>query len=348
MLQTKLSKNLFKPKTGPNSMKWTGKRVLVTGAEGFIGSHLTEALVREGAEVTALVRSNFQGDCGFIESFSPEMKRKIKIYFGDLMDIESIYNAVRGNEIVFNLAAEISIPYSYVHPRSFLHTNVVGTFNILMACKDLKVSNLVHMSTSEVYGTPQTVPIKETHPLIGQSPYSATKISAEKIAESFYRSYNVPVTIVRAFNTYGPRQSDRAIIPTLITQALFHDTISVGNLVPTRDLNFVTDTVSGLMRVAETKSLIGEVVNIGSGREISIGNLLKKIVLLTDTKAKLVQDPKRLRPEKSEVMRLCADTTKLRKSTGWQPQVTLDEGLKKTIAWIRMNKKRYKIGEYKI
>lgn len=329
-------------------MNWKGKRVLVTGAEGFIGSHLTEALVRAGAEVTAFVRSNFQGDCGFIETFPSETKSKTKLYFGDLLDIESVYNAVQGNDIVFNLAAEISIPYSYVHPRSFLHTNIEGTFNLLMACKESNVKNLIHMSTSEVYGTPQTVPIKETHPLIGQSPYSATKISAEKIAESFYRSYGLPVTIVRAFNTYGPRQSDRAIIPTLISQALFNDTISVGNLTPTRDLNFVTDTVDGLMKVALTPALIGDVVNIGSGREISIGNLLKKIVILTNTKATLVQDKKRLRPEKSEVMRLCADNTKIRKTTGWQPRVSLDEGLKKTIAWVKMNKSRYKIGEYKI
>lgn len=329
-------------------MDWRGKKVLVTGAEGFIGSHLTEELVKAEAIVTAMVKSNFQHDCGFINSFGAEIKSKIKIFFGDLNDYESVKNSVRGNEVVFNLAAEISVPYSYIHPRSFVHTNIIGTFNVLMACKEEGVKRLVHMSSSEVYGTPDSVPIKESHQLKGQSPYSASKIGAEKLAESFYLSYGLPVTIVRAFNTYGPRQSARAIIPTIITQALFKKEILVGNMNPTRDLNYIGDTVRGLLASAASTELVGEVVNIGTGKEISIGELLKKIIILTKSEARIVSDSQRLRPEKSEVMRLCADNSKIKMTTGWEPRVTLDEGLKNTIEWIRENPGYYKTGEYQI
>jgi dTDP-glucose 4,6-dehydratase len=329
-------------------MQWRGKKVLVTGAEGFIGSHLTEASVKNGAKVTALVKNNFQENVGFIEEFEPEVRNKLKIVFSDVNDYNAVAEAVKGQEIVFHLAAEISVPYSYVNPRTFVQTNIIGTFNMLMASRELGVKKLLHMSTSEVYGTPDSVPITEENKLKGQSPYSASKIAAEKLAESFYSSYDLPVVVVRAFNTYGPRQSARAVIPTLITQALFRDKIFMGNDKPTRDFNFVADTVAGLIKVAESDKLFGQVVNIGSGKEISTGDLAKKILELTGSNAKVVRDQKRLRPKNSEVMRLLADNSKVRKLTGWKPEVGLDEGLEKTIAYIKTHPHLFKIGEYQI
>ena len=329
-------------------MSWKDKNVLVTGSEGFIGSHLVEALVALGARVTALVKNNFQHNLGFIDEFKPEIAAKIKIRFADLNDCEAVKEAVSGNTIVFNLAAEISIPYSYANPRTFLHTNVIGTFNILSACREAKIERFIQMSTSEVYGTPDKTPIKEDQMLKGQSPYSASKIAAEKLVESFYCSYNLPAVIVRAFNTYGPRQSARAIIPAVITQALFKNKVFIGNTKPTRDFNFVTDTVDGLIKVAECSKLIGDVVNIGTGKEVSIGELIKKIILLTGSNAKPVQETKRFRPSQSEVMRVCADNAKVKKYTNWRPLVDLDRGLEKTIRWIKDNPKHFKIGEYEI
>jgi len=329
-------------------MQWRDKKVLVTGAEGFIGSHLTEVLVQKGAVVTALVKNNFQDNVGFIAEFKPEIQKKLKIVFSDINDYNAVADAVKGQEIVFHLAAEISVPYSYVNPRTFVQTNVMGTFNMLMAAKEHGVQKMLHMSTSEVYGTPDSVPIKEENQLKGQSPYSASKIGAEKLAESFYSSYDLPVVVVRAFNTYGPRQSARAVIPTIITQALFRDKIFMGNDKPTRDFNFVDDTVAGLIKVIESDKLYGEVVNIGSGKEISTGDIAKKIIVLTKSSAKIVQDKKRLRPKNSEVMRLLADNTKVRKLTGWKPAVDLEEGLKRTIDYIRTHPQNFKIGQYQI
>jgi NAD dependent epimerase/dehydratase len=329
-------------------MNWKGLKVLVTGAEGFIGSHLTEALVQKGAIVTALIKNNFQENQGFIDEFEPGTRKKIKVIFSDVNDYNAVADAVRGNHVIFHLAAEISVPYSYVHPRIFVQTNIIGTFNVLMACKGHGVKKLIHMSTSEVYGTPEKVPIREDDQLKGQSPYSASKISAEKLAESFFSSYGLPVVVVRTFNTYGPRQSARAIIPTLITQALFRQKIFMGNDKPTRDFNFVLDTVHGLIKVAENSKLVGQVVNIGSGKDISVGELAKKILQLTGSKAVVVRDPKRLRPKKSEVMKLRADNSKIRKFTGWKPETNLDDGLKQTIAYIAEHPHLFKTGEYQI
>ncbi len=329
-------------------MNWKGTKVLVTGAEGFIGSHLTETLVKKGAQVTALVKNNFKDDVGFIAEFEPEVRKKLKIVFSDINDYNAVLDAVRGNAIVFHLAAEISVPYSYVNPRTFVQTNVIGTLNVLMACREASVKRLLHMSTSEVYGTPDSVPITEAHQLKGQSPYSASKIGAEKLAESFYDSFGLPVTVVRCFNTYGPRQSARAVIPTLITQALFRDKILMGSALPKRDMNYVGDTVAGLIKIAETPKMEGEVINVGSGKEISIGDLAKKIISLSGSNAKVVTDKKRLRPVKSEVMRLMADNTKAQKLTGWRPAVRLEEGLAKTIEYVRTHPENFRIGEYQI
>jgi len=329
-------------------MDWKKEKVLVTGAGGFIGSHLTEELVKLGADVTAMVKNNSRHNCGFIEEFEPEVKDKIKIFFGDLNDIESVKNIVGENKVIFHLGAEISVPYSYVHPRSFVQTNIIGTLNILLACKENRIKNLILMSTSEVYGMPDTVPINEKHLLKGQSPYSATKIAAEKLAESFYSSYDLPVVIVRVFNTYGPRQSARAVIPTIITQALAGNKISVGNCETTRDFNYVTDIVNGLIKVAECPNVIGEVINIGSGKEISIKDLIEKIISLTESDCEIVQESERIRSSKSEVMRLMANNSKMKQLTGWQSKVSLDDGLKETINWIKNNIEIYKVGEYKI
>jgi dTDP-glucose 4,6-dehydratase len=322
------------------------KFVLVTGAEGFIGSHLVEKLLSIGANVTAMVKNNFKEDIGFLTDMPKN--NKLKICMGDLNDYDAVYDLCKNIEVVFHLGAEISVPYSYKHPRTFVNTNINGTLNVLTSARENKAKRVILMSTSEVYGTPDSIPIKETHTLKGQSPYSATKIAAEKLAESFHLSYGLPVVIVRAFNTYGPRQSSRAIIPTIITQALFKDKILVGNVKPTRDFNFVEDTAEGLIKAAEEDSLVGEVVNIGTGKEISIGDLTRKILQLTGSKATIEKEDLRLRPNKSEVMRLCADNSKMKEKTGWTPRTSFDIGLKKTIEWIKKNPNHFKIGVYQI
>jgi|SRR3989344_584671 len=324
------------------------KSVLVTGAEGFIGSHLVEKLLSLGANVTAMVKNNFKEDVGFLSSIPMNEENKINICMADLNDYDAVKEITKNKDVIFHLGAEISIPYSYKHPRTFVNTNINGTLNVLMAAKEHLVKRIVIMSTSEVYGTPDTVPIKETHTLKGQSPYSATKIAAEKLAESFHLSYGLPIVIVRPFNTYGPRQSSRAIIPTLITQALFKDKILVGNTKPTRDFNFVEDIAEGLVKVCEKDELIGEVINIGTGKEISIGELAEKIIKLTGSRAAIETENLRLRPEKSEIMRLCADNSKMRDKTGWTPKTDFETGLKKTIDWIKENPNHFKIGVYQI
>ncbi len=324
------------------------KSVLVTGAEGFIGSHLVEKLLSLGANVTAMVKNNFKEDVGFLSSIPMNEENKINICMADLNDYDAVKEITKNKDVIFHLGAEISIPYSYKHPRTFVNTNINGTLNVLMAAKEHLVKRIVIMSTSEVYGTPDNVPIKETHTLKGQSPYSATKIAAEKLAESFHLSYGLPIVIVRPFNTYGPRQSSRAIIPTLITQALFKDKILVGNTKPTRDFNFVEDIAEGLVKVCEKDELIGEVINIGTGKEISIGELAEKIIKLTGSRAAIETENLRLRPEKSEIMRLCADNSKMRDKTGWTPKTDFETGLKKTIDWIKENPNHFKIGVYQI
>lgn len=324
-----------------------GKKVLVTGAGGFIGSHLIERLVKEGCKVRAFVKYN-KGKCGNIDLLQNDVKEKIEIIFGNVIDSDAVRRAAKNIEIIFHLAALVSIPYSYSHPREVIETNVLGTLNVLIAGKENKVEKIIHTSTSEVYGTAQYVPIDENHILQAQSPYSASKIAADKIAESFYRSYNLPVAIIRPFNQYGPRQSARAVIPTIITQALTSDAIRLGTLTPTRDFTYVLDTVDAFIKIAESPNSIGEVINIGSGFEISIGDLAKKIISIIGRDVKIVSEELRVRPEKSEVIRLLADIKKAKKLLGWEPKISLDEGLKKTIEWISKSLNLYKPGKYEI
>jgi NAD dependent epimerase/dehydratase len=314
---------------------WSNKRVLVTGAGGFIGSHLTERLVEEGANVRAMVHYNALGRWGWLDS-SHHIKQ-IEVLAGDLTDRDSVRNAVKDREIVFHLGALIAIPYSYQAPLSYLQTNTAGTLNILQSGRDEGVECIVHTSTSEVYGTAQYVPIDEKHPLKGQSPYAASKIGADKMAEAFHLSFDVPVVTVRPFNTFGPRQSTRAIIPTIIVQCLLGDTIHLGNLHPTRDLNFVSNTVEGFLLAALTPSAIGKTVNLGSGREISVGDLATLIAKIIDKPIKIESEDQRLRPQGSEVERLLADQTLAKSLLGWAPRISLEDGLNQTIAWIRDN-----------
>lgn len=329
-------------------MIWNNTPTLITGAAGFIGSHLTERLVSEGAKVRAFIRYNSRRDLGLLSLLPPEQLSKIEVVFGDLTDPQAVANAVRGTEVVFHLGALIAIPYSYVNPIHVAQTNVLGTTYVLEAARQHNVRRVVNISSSEVYGTALYVPIDEKHPLQGQSPYSASKIGAEKIAESYYRSFGLPVLTLRPFNTYGPRQSMRAVIPTIITQALSRDRIQLGNLNPTRDLNFVTDTVDGMLRAASADSLLGQSTNIGTGTEISVGDLAQKIIQLVGRKVEIVQDSARLRPDLSEVERLLADSRIMRRETGWTDQVSLDEGLQRTIDWIRAHLDRYRPDEYAV
>lgn len=325
-------------------MNWDDKKVLVTGAGGFIGSHLAEHLVKLGARVKALTHYNSMGARGWLEQ--SKMTKEMEIVAGDICDQDSVENVIKNQEIVFHLAALIAIPYSYQVPTSYIRTNIEGTTNILKAAHAANIERLICTSTSEVYGTALYVPIDEKHPLQGQSPYSASKIGADKMAEAFFRSFGVPVLIVRPFNTFGPRQSLRAVIPTIITQLLQNDSIRLGNLVPTRDLNYVVNTVSGFIAAAESTQAIGKVVNIGSGREISIGDLALLIASIMGKTIKISSEENRLRPEKSEVERLVADNSLAKQLLNWVPLFTLEEGLDDTIRWFRDNRERYRSNEY--
>jgi NAD dependent epimerase/dehydratase len=325
---------------------WSKKQVLVTGAGGFIGSHLVERLVANGARVRAYVRYNSRGDPGLLRFLPPEVFSRIDVIAGDLRDPQAVRLAVEGCQAVFHLAAAISIPYSYLHPLEVAETNFIGTLNVLFACRDLGVERLIHTSTSEVYGTARQVPISELHPLQGQSPYSASKIGADKMVESFYCTYNLPAVTVRPFNTYGPRQSARAVIPTIITQALTRSTVQLGSLDTTRDFTFVDDTVAGFLKAAETPGVEGDVFNLGAGEEIRIGDLANKVISKIGRLVRIIVDPERLRPEKSEVLRLVSDNRLARERLGWQPGVTLDQGLDWTIDWISMNIERYQPDQY--
>lgn len=325
-------------------MEWNGRRVLVTGAGGFVGSHLTERLVRAGGRVRAMVHYNALGTWGWLDQ-SP-VRGDIDVIASDLADRDSVVRAMTGSEIVFHLGALIAIPYSYEAPASYVHTNVIGTLNVLQAARELGVERVVHTSTSEVYGTAQYVPIDEKHLLQGQSPYSASKIGADKMAQAFHRSFGVPVVTLRPFNTFGPRQSARAVIPTIITQCLAGDTVHLGSLEPTRDFSYVTDSVEGYLLAAGTDKVVGMTINLGSGREISIGDLARTIMGMTGSAATIESDERRIRPETSEVDRLLADNSLARSLLGWRPQVTLEDGLARTIDWIRQNPERFRPGTY--
>lgn len=329
-------------------MRWQGRTVLVTGAGGFIGSHLVEQLVDEGATVRAFVRYNSRSDIGLLQFLPPTKREQIQIVAGDLRDSHAVQQATEDVSCVFHLGALITIPYSYRHPREVIETNVMGTLNVLMAARASQVDRLVHTSTSEVYGTALVVPINEDHPLRGQSPYSASKIGADKIAESFHCAYGLPVVTIRPFNTYGPRQSARAVIPTIIAQALTRDRILLGDTRPSRDFTFVSDTVRGFLQGAESERAIGEVVNLGSNKEISIGDLAQRIVALVDTDVPIGTDEQRIRPARSEVKRLRASNAKAQALLGWSPRVTLDEGLARTVVWISQNLQRYDPDKYRI
>ena len=327
-------------------MIWRGETILVTGAGGFIGSHLVERLVALGAHVRAFVRYNSRNDWGLIEDISPGIRDEMEIVVGDLKDSWVIRNAVEGVGIVFHLGALIAIPYSYVNPGDVVQTNVIGTLNILNACRESGVGKFVHTSTSEVYGTAKYVPMDEDHPLQAQSPYAASKIGADKLAESFHLSYDLPVATIRPFNTYGPRQSARAVIPTIITQVLTKDKILLGALHPIRDFTYVKDTVEGFIEVAGSPESVGQVINIGSGKGISIGDLAQKVISLTGKNVQIVSDEARIRPKKSEVNRLLASNSKAKQLLQWEPKVSLDEGLLSTIDWVSKHIGNYKADVY--
>lgn len=326
-----------------------GKKILVTGADGFIGSHLVEELVKDGYDVRAFVLYNSFNTWGWLDAFPEELLKKIDIFTGDVRDPNAVRKAMDGMDAVMHLAALIAIPYSYYAPDAYVDTNIKGTLNVLQAARDLNTERVLVTSTSEVYGTAQYVPIDEKHPYQGQSPYSATKIGADRLAESFYRSFSLPVTIVRPFNTFGPRQSARAVIPTIITQLLAGRTeIKLGSLEPTRDFNYVKDTARGFIEILKSDKTIGEEINIATQREISIGDLAAELIRQINPEAKVVCDEQRLRPEKSEVERLLGCNEKIMRLTDWRPRYTFEEGLAETIAFLKDNMDRYKIDIYNV
>jgi NAD dependent epimerase/dehydratase len=330
-------------------MNWQGKKVLVTGADGFIGSHLTERLVELGADVTALSQYNSFNNWGWIDTFDKKVKDSIKVVTGDIREYDGMKRIIKGQEVVLHLAALIAIPYSYQSPMAYVRTNIEGTTNVLEACREYEVEKIVHTSTSETYGTALYVPIDEKHPMQGQSPYSASKIGADMMAESYYKSFNMPIATLRPFNTYGPRQSARAVIPTIISQILAGKTeIKLGSLTPTRDFNFVLDTAEAFIKVAESERTIGEVINAGSNYEISIGDTVKKIISILGKDVKILCDDQRLRPENSEVNRLWADNTKIKELTDWKPNYNIDRGLEATIEWVRNNMQHFKTDIYNV
>lgn len=329
-------------------MNWNGKTVLVTGAGGFIGSHLVERLVGDGARVRAFVRYTSRADVGNLAHVPKQVFSSLEVIRGDLRDTEAVRQASRGVDTIFHLGALIAIPYSYVNPREVAEVNMMGTFNVLTAARSEGVRRLVHTSTSEVFGTARYVPIDEAHPLQGQSPYSASKIGADKLAESFFRSFDTPVVTVRPFNTYGPRQSARAIIPTIISQALMRDEVKLGSLDPSRDLLFCTDTADGFVKAATTDAALGHEINLGTGVGVTIGELAERIFKIVGKTPKIVTDAQRVRPEKSEVLRLLAANGKAKQVLGWSPTVTLDEGLTRTVAWVKDHLHLFRPDEYTV
>jgi dTDP-glucose 4,6-dehydratase len=327
-------------------MTWQGRRVLVTGAGGFIGSHLAERLVQLGAKTRALVHYRADGSRGWLEQ-SP-LKDELEVTAGDIRDRDSVLQVMKGVDVVFHLAALIAIPHSYDVPESFMETNVRGTLNVLQAARQCRVERLVHTSTSEVYGTAQYVPIDESHSLQGQSPYAATKIGADKMAEAFWLSFGLPVATVRPFNTFGPRQSARAIVPTIVTQCLTSDVVRLGHLHPTRDMNYVADIVEGFVLAASSSDAVGRTINLGSGREIQIEALARMIAQLIGRDIAVERQEERVRPEPSEVDRLLADNRVARDVLGWRPAVSLEDGLQMTIEWFRAHLDEYRPGVYAV
>jgi len=329
-------------------MNWQGRKVLVTGAGGFIGSHLVDALVDRGAEVTAFVHYNSRNDWGMLEENYGDGTDRISVIMGDVTDPFAVAKAVSGKDVVFHLAALIGIPYSYAAPQSYVQTNVTGTLNVMQASLDAGVEKVVHTSTSETYGTAIYTPIDEKHPLQGQSPYSASKIGADKIAESFWCSFELPVATLRPFNTFGPRQSARAVIPTIITQALTSDEIRLGSLTPVRDLTFVADTVGAFLAIAESDKTSGLTINSGTGRGVTIGDLAGSIRKLVNPDARIICEEQRVRPGNSEVMTLICDNSLAAEKMGWRPEHSLEDGLSITIDWMREHISGYKPGQYNI
>ncbi|MCI9173991.1 MAG: SDR family NAD(P)-dependent oxidoreductase [Lachnospiraceae bacterium] len=325
------------------------KKVLVTGADGFIGSHLTESLLERGYEVKAFAYYNSFNTWGWLDTLPQEKLKEIEVFTGDIRDPNGVREAMKGADFVFHLAALIAIPFSYHSPDSYVDTNIKGTLNVLQAARQLETERVLVTSTSEVYGTAQYVPIDEKHPYQGQSPYSATKIGADRLAESFYRSFQLPVSIVRPFNTFGPRQSARAVIPTIISQLLAgKEEIKLGALTPTRDFNYVKDTAAGFIAVAESGQTVGEEINIATQQEISIGELAKEIISQINPRAEIICDEQRLRPEKSEVNRLLGSNEKIKRLTDWKQQYTFAEGISETIDWMRHNMNAYKTDIYNV
>ena len=325
-----------------------GRPVLVTGAGGFIGGHLVERLVRDGAKVRALVRYNSRNERGTLDWLDPEAVRDVEVVLGDLRDAESVESAVAGTEVVFHLGAQIAIPYSYVNPRDYVETNVTGTLNVALAARTHEVQRVVQTSTSEVYGTARQVPITEDHPLEPGSPYAATKVAADKLMDSFHRSFGLPVVVLRPFNTYGPHQSARAVIPTIIAQALAGDELRLGSLDPRRDLTFVTDTVDGFVRAALADAAVGRTVQLGTNHDVSVGDIVTTVGELLGRELRVTQDPARVRPENSEVMRLISSPALAQELLGWKAEVALDEGLRRTIEWIERSRGRFRTEQYVI
>jgi NAD dependent epimerase/dehydratase len=340
--------NRLEDTQGRENLALAGKKVLVTGAGGFIGSHLVEALVNAGAEATAMLKYSSQSSWGNLELIEARLKQQIRVVSGNVEDSDYVRRVVEKNDIIFHLAALIPIPYSYLAPRSFVRTNVEGTLNVLEAAREVGVERVIHTSTSEVYGTALHEPIAETHPLQAQSPYSASKIGADKIAESYFRSFETPVVTLRPFNTFGPRQSARAFIPTIISQALERDVVELGSLTPMRDMTFVSDTVGGFLAAAITPGIEGETINLGTGATYSVGHFAELVLSLLGKPKRIVHDSVRDRPEKSEVLKLVADNNKAKNLLNWTPKVSLEEGLRHTIRFVSDHRNLYKPELYAI
>ena len=330
------------------SQRWSGRKVLVTGAGGFIGSQVAELMARSGADVRAFVRYTSRGDHGWLEDVAPDPARAIEVFRGDLANPEAVRSAMEGCEVVFHLGALIPIPYSYLHPREFVTANVEATLNVLEAARREEPARIVLTSTSEVYGTAQRVPIDEEHPLHPQSPYAASKVGADQLALSYQRSFGTPLVVTRPFNTYGPRQSARAVIPTIVTQALTRDVVELGATAPTRDFLYVEDTAAGMAACAAAEGVEGEVINLGTGTEVSIGELAERVLRQLGRDVSVSVDESRLRPKDSEVERLVADTSKAKRLLGWEPTVDLDEGLRRTIEWLQGSLEAYKPSLYNV